>query len=176
MRSRGLPDARHPLPAPIRVNMQRSSCVSAAPGGEPSRPSAEAANRWLSAATDDGGAADLDPQPLAQPFGRLLTAALLRDQPLDPLLDAVVAQAGRAFFEMVLELVPSLGRALAVEQRPYLRDHRRAFLVLGIDASDRRGPTPCLVTVAHDDTSSGASSCRSPRMKPRSLATSANRV
>ena len=75
-----------------------------------------------------------------QPFGRLLTAAFLRDQPLDPLLDAVVAQAGRAFFEMVLELVAGLGRAFAVEQRPYLGDHRRAFGVLGVDGPDRRGP------------------------------------
>ena len=90
------------------------------------------------APTDDRGAADLDAQPLAQPIGRLLTAALLRDQSLDPLLDAVVAEARRAFFEMVLELVPGLGRALAVEKRPYLRDHSRAFGVVGVDGSDRR--------------------------------------
>src|SRR4029077_17232048 len=115
-------------------------------------------------------------QPLAQPFGRLLTAAFLHDQRLDPLLDAVLTEAGRAFFEMVLELVPGLGRAFTVEQRPYLRDHRRAVGVLGIDGTDRRGPAFFVVTVAHDDTSSGASSCCSPRMKPRSLATSANRV
>src|SRR5207253_3016880 len=99
--------------------------------------------------------------------------AFLRDQRLDPLLDAVVAQAGRALFEVVLELVPGFGGAFAVEQRPYLRDHRRTFRVLGIDGPDRWGP---VLVLAHEDTSSGASSRCPPRLKPRSLATSANRV
>src|SRR5690606_32553568 len=73
-----------------------------------------------SAVADDGGAADLDLQPLPQPVRRLLTAALLGDQPLDALLDAVVAKARGAFVEMPFEPVPVLRCAFTVEQHPNL--------------------------------------------------------
>src|SRR4029079_8535258 len=110
-------------------------------------------------------------QPLPKPIRRLLPAALLGDERLDPLLDAVVAQTRRAFFEVVPELVARLRRAFTVQQRPYFGDHRRALRVLGIYRTDRWGPAPVF---AHDDTSSGVSSC-SPRKTPRRLRTSDNR-
>ena len=51
-----------------------------------------------------------------------------------------MAQARRAFLQVMLELVAGLGRALAVQERPYLGDHRRTLGVLGVDRAYRRVP------------------------------------
>src|ERR1700757_716616 len=64
------------------------------------------------------------------------------------------------------QLVTSLCRALAVEQRPHLGHHGRAVGMLGID-----GASQGTKLVAHDDTSSAC-----PRVNPRSLATSASKL
>src|SRR5690348_173232 len=75
---------------------------------------------WPLTASHDRGAADLDPQPLTKSFGCFLAAALLGDQRLHPLFDAVVAQAGGALLEVVAQLVAGLVGAFAVQQRPHL--------------------------------------------------------
>src|SRR6478735_783890 len=62
-------------------------------------------------APNDGGPADLDLQPCPQALGCPLTTALAGDQVLHPLLHSVDAQAGRAIFEVLLELVTALGGA-----------------------------------------------------------------
>ena len=75
-----------------------------------------------------------------RPSGARSPLHLVAIKRLDPLLDAVMPQARRALFEVMAQLVAGLGGALAVEQRPYLGDHRSALGVLGVDGTDRRGP------------------------------------
>jgi hypothetical protein len=75
-----------------------------------------------------------------------LAAALGGDQILDPFLDPVVAQAGRALVEVVAQPFALVVGDLAVEHRPHLPDDHRAVGVAGIGV--------VIVIEAHDDTSS----------------------
>ena len=94
-----------------------------------------------------------------QALRRLLATALRGDQALYPLLDAVVAQAGRAFLEMLAQLVARL----AVHS-PSSSVHTSAITAAHSGCSGSTGPTggPERVLVwladivAHDDTSSVA--------------------
>src|SRR3984885_15801605 len=121
-------------------------------------------------AADDGGAADLHPQPLTQTLRSPFTAALGADQTLDPLLQPIELEAGWAVLEMLPQLVLGLRGALPVEQAPYLCDH---LGTLGLDLHWFRTRVGLgrRREVGHDDTSSGV---WPPRMNPRSLATSVN--
>src|SRR5262249_38604526 len=110
------------------------------------------------------------PEALPQTFRGLLTSALGRDQHLDPLLKPVMLEASGACLKVLTQLLASLWGAFTIEQGPYLGDHFGAT-----DVAMRvivRAGVGWARKLAHDDTSSCACS---PRTKPLSFATSANR-